>query len=79
MPYLRVLGMDEVGMALLKQMKRTATLPVITKPAHGYNLPRKAREAYMAARAADDLWGLCVEKPRPTGECWQNTPVIAKK
>lgn len=78
-PYLRVLGMDEVGMALLKQMKRTATLPVITKPAHGYNLPRKAREAYMAARAADDLWGLCVEKPRPTGECWQNTPVIAKK
>lgn len=78
-PYLRVLGMDEVGMDLLRQMKKAAKLPVITKPAHGRNLPPKARKVYLEARAADDLWGLCVEKLRPTGECWQNTPVILRK
>ena len=78
-PYLRVLGMDGTGMHLLKQMKKTATLPIITKPAHGRNLPPKAREVYLKAREADDLWGLCVEKIRPTGECWQDTPVIIRK
>lgn len=78
-PYLRVLGMDETGMCLLKQMKKTAALPVITKPVHGRNLPPKAREVYMKAREADDLWGLCVEKIRPNGECWQDTPVIVRK
>lgn len=78
-PYLRVLGADEQGFALLKQMKRSATLPVITKPAHGHDLPPKAREIYLKAREADDLWGLCLEKPRPTGACWQNTPVLLRK
>ena len=78
-PYLRVLGADEVGLGLLKQMKRTATLPVITKPAHGYNLPPKAREVYLKARQADDLWGLCVERVRPNGECWRDTPVLLRK
>ena len=78
-PYLRLLGADEKGLALLKQMKKTATLPVITKPAHGHNLPPKARQVYLAARNADDLWGLCVEKVRYTGECWQNTPVILRQ
>lgn len=78
-PYLRVLGADEQGLALLKQMKQTATLPVITKPAHGHNLPPKAREVYLAARKADDLWSLCLEQIRPEGECWQNTPVLIRK
>ena len=78
-PYLRVLGADEQGLALLKQMKQTATLPVITKPAHGHNLPPKAREVYLKAREADDLWGLCVERARPNGECWQNTPVLIRR
>lgn len=77
-PYLRVLGADPVGLGLLKRMKQTASVPIITKPVHGKNLPPKAREVYLAARRADDLWGLCVEQPRPMGECWQNTPVILR-
>ncbi|MEG0321524.1 MAG: nucleotidyltransferase family protein, partial [Oscillospiraceae bacterium] len=32
-PYLRVLGMDETGQALLKGLKKTCPLPLITKPA----------------------------------------------
>ena len=78
-PYLRVLAMDEVGMELLRNMKQTARIPIITKTAHGHNLPAKGKEIYLKARQADDLWGLCLDSIRPTGECWRNTPVIVKK
>lgn len=78
-PYLRVLAMDEVGMDLLRQMKQRAGIPIITKSAHGHSLPPKTRQVYLKAREADDLWGLCLDSIRPTGECWRNTPVIVKK
>ncbi len=74
--YLGVLGANERGLGLLKQMKRTAALPVITKPAHGKKLTGAALEQYLCTRRADDLWGLCVEQVRPAGECWQSTPVL---
>ena len=76
--YLGVLGANEKGLALLRQMKKTARVPVVTKPAHGKKLTGEALEQYLCSRAADDLWGLCVEQIRPAGECWQNTPVLLR-
>ncbi len=76
--YLRVLGADDVGLALLRRMKQTASLPVVTKPAHGRTLTGQAREDYLAARRCDDLWALCLEHPRPTGECWRRGPVLLR-
>lgn len=77
--YLGVLGANEKGLSLLRQMKKTASVPVVTKPAHGKKLTGEALEQFLCSRAADDLWGLCVELIRPAGECWQNTPVLLRR
>lgn len=75
-PYLRVLGANGRGLALLREMKRSAGLPIITKPAHGRDLKGEAGAVFAAARRADDLWGLCLEKPLPTGWSWKAGPVL---
>jgi len=75
-PYLRVLGANGRGVELLRQMKRSAGLPIITKPAHGRGLKGEGGAVFAAARQADDLWGLCLEKPLPTGWSWKAGPVL---
>ncbi len=74
--YIGVLGADQTGLQLLRKMKETATVPVITKPTHGTRLKGKAREAYLFALRADELWQLCLSTPGSTGDCWRDTPVI---
>ena len=74
--YLRVLGADADGLKLLRRMKETARVPVITKPAHGKQLPDRAREWFLLDRRADDLWNLCLKEPQPAGTCWTSGPVL---
>lgn len=76
--YLRVLGASQRGLSLLRQMKQTATLPVITKPSHGRELPDPAGSLYVRNRRIDDLWGLCLERPLPVGDCWRRSPILIK-
>ncbi len=76
--YLRVLGASQQGLALLKQMKQTAVLPVVTKPAHGRELEGEAGTLFTMNRRIDDLWGLCLERPLPAGASWRTTPIIIK-
>lgn len=76
--YLRVLGASSQGLSLLRQMKQTATLPVITKPSHGRDLPGSAGALYAHNRRIDDLWGLCLERPLPVGDCWRRSPILQK-
>ena len=59
-PYLRVLGANERGRALLKQMKKTATLPIITKPAQARQLDEYARDCFLRAAACTDLYTLAM-------------------
>ena len=70
-PYLRVLGANERGRALLRELKKTARLPVITKPAHGRGQPLLELEA-----RCTDLYQLCREVPGPCGLEWTSTPVM---
>lgn len=77
-PYLRVLGADARGLELLREMKTRSTLPVITKPAHGRNLAGEAGALFAQGRRADDLWGLCLERPIPSGWSWSQGPVLLK-
>jgi len=56
--YLRVLACNEKGRELLRQMKTTATLPVITKPAQARALPEKARLAFEQEAGCTDLYVL---------------------
>lgn len=76
--YLRVLGATERGVELLRRMKRTATLPVITKPAHGRGLEGAAGELFALNRRVDDLWGLCLERPLGAGWSFRSDPVMLK-
>ena len=70
-PYLRVLGANERGRALLRELKKTARLPIITKPAHGRDQPLLELEA-----RCTDLYQLCRETPGPCGLEWISGPVM---
>lgn len=59
-PYLRVLGANERGRLILKQMKKTATLPVITKPAQARQLEENARSCFLREAACTDLYVLAM-------------------
>lgn len=57
-PYLRVLGANERGRALLAQMRRTASLPVITKPGHVRRLDGEAQRIFDQESRCTDLYTL---------------------
>ena len=70
-PYLRVLGANERGRTVLREMKTRAALPIITKPADGRGIPLLEREA-----RCTDLYQLCRETPGPCGLEWTTNPVM---
>lgn len=74
--YLRVLGADRRGRALLKKMKQTATLPILTKPAHIRKMGERAEKLFDLERRATDLYGLCFEEPRSGGLDLLTGPII---
>ena len=69
-PYLRVLAANERGRALLRTMRETASLPVITKPADARDMP----EFHLTADA-HDLYVLAQPDKTP-GQDWRHSPVM---
>lgn len=67
-PYLRVLGMNDRGRQVLRQMGEER---IITKPAHGRGEPLLEAEARYT-----DLYALCFQTIRPAGLEWTTSPVI---
>ena len=78
-PYLRVLGMNGRGKALLREMRGRADLPVITKPAHAKALSETGRRLFELEGRCTDLYGLCFEQPRPCGLEWTTGPVVLEE
>lgn len=74
--YLRVLAMNERGKELLREMKKKAALPLLTKPAHIRTLEREAQALFALESRGTDLFGLCFEKIRPCGMEYTTGPVI---
>ena len=70
-PYIRVLGANQRGRGVLREMKTAATRPVITKPAHGKGLPLLELEA-----RCTDLYQLYRQTPGPCGLEWTTGPVM---
>ena len=68
-PYLRVLGANERGRAVLKSIPEDVT--VITKPSHGKGIPLMELEA-----RCTDFYAMCREKPGPCGAEWTTSPII---
>jgi len=69
-PYIRALGFNTRGQELLKQMKKTASLPVITKPAHAGKLDEEARRLFELECRCTDLYDLCFENIPIPGREW---------
>ena len=77
-PYLRVLGSNETGLAVLKEMKTRATLPVLTKPAQAKDLCESAKRVFDLECRSTDLYDLCFPSLRAPGREWSTSPVILK-
>ena len=58
-PFLRVLGFTRRGQEVLRTMKETASLPVITKPAHIRRLDSQARRIFALEARCTGLYDLC--------------------
>lgn len=74
--YLRVLGMNGRGKRLLREMKETAALPILTKPAHIRDMGEEAQALFALERRGTDLFGLCFDKIKPCGMDYTTGPVI---
>lgn len=75
-PYLRVLAANQTGCALLSQMKKTADLPLLTKPADVGRLSAEARRLFELEVRATDLYTLAYPTVAAGGMEWREGPVI---
>lgn len=75
-PYIRVLGFNRTGQALLKRMNQTAALPFFVKPAHIRRYSEEAQALFALEARFTDLFALCFPTPRPGGLEWITGPVI---
>lgn len=57
-PYIRILGFDEKGVELMKQMKHTANLPLVVRTREGQRLIGAAQEVWKLESVASDQFGL---------------------
>ncbi len=76
LPYLRVLGFTERGREVLREMRKRARVPVVTKPAHARTLPPEALALFRREARCTDLYGLCFARPWPGGVEWRTGPVV---
>lgn len=78
--YIRVLAFNDTGRQLLKVMKETATLPIITKlgknPSNGQSLA--FTQQLELELAASDVLALLQNTPTPTGSDFLNSPYYHK-
>lgn len=74
-PYLRVLGFNLQGQLLLKEMKRRAALPILTKPAHAHQLDETGRRLFEREAQCTDLYDLCLDRIPIPGREWTTGPV----
>ena len=58
-PYLRVLGFNDRGQKVLRTMKKTASLPVLVKPAHIRHLDETAQKVFSLEARCTGLYDLC--------------------
>ncbi len=78
-PYLRVLGFNNRGRALLREMKDRAALPILTKPGRSRELDEAGRRLFELEARCTDLYGLCFPSPPAPGREWTEGPVILRE
>lgn len=76
--YLRVLAANKRGRTLLAGMRKTASLPVLTKPAAVRRLGPEARRLFELEARADRLYALACPDPAAVPDPWRTGPAICK-
>ncbi len=66
--YIRVLGFNDRGAEIIRMMKKTATLPVITKAADFRDAPADMQRVFDLQCRAADIYSLITEKTLACGE-----------
>jgi len=75
-PYLRLLAANERGTALLAGMRKTAALPVLTKPASVRRMGAEARRLFELEARAGRLYALACPDPAAAVDEWRAGPAI---
>ena len=77
-PYLRVLGMNAKGREMLREMRRRASLPILTKPAHVRDFSPACQRLFQAEARCTSLYDLCRQDfgVKPGKGEFETTPVI---
>lgn len=78
-PYIRVLGMNEKGKEILKEMRDKAKKPIIMKYADINNAGALARKIFEFECMAADLYSLAFKKPLPCGTEMTNNIYIKER
>ncbi len=78
--YIRVLGFTPRGREILRKAAKTASLPIITKPAHARDLGGAVNDAFAREALRSDLYHLALpaHEDIPLGSDWRTNPVIFK-
>ena len=66
-PYIRVLGFNERGAALLKRSSRSSAVPLVTRVSEIKKLPETAHKLFEAECRATDLFALALPEIAPCG------------
>ncbi len=75
-PYIKVLGSNAKGREVLRTMRKTATLPVIVKPAKVRELDAPAQQVFHLESRCTDLYGLFLNPVQPCGTEWTAGSVL---
>lgn len=69
-----VLAANDRGRDILSRVRKTAMLPILTKPADGKYLPDDARRTFALACRADSVWEMLCDVPREGGAMLREHP-----
>jgi len=72
--YTRIFGFSDRGRDLLGTIKRTSSLPILTKTADWVALPGDARKQAEFSLSADRFFGLALPSPRPASDAYRGSP-----
>ncbi len=75
-PYIRALGFNQNGSELLRKMKKTAYLPVITKASDVAGLGENVQRIFLLECLAGDIFALCTQKNLPCGTEKDFKPIV---
>lgn len=76
--YTQVLGMDEVGMSMLKEIGKQSSLPIVTKPSRDSLLLEVGKRQLGNSQRADSVFELCKPSPGKGDASLRFSPYVKK-